>query len=84
MLLEAISRDLPILVRDIPDLRRFGLPDLNYFQNAADATQKLLGLNENSDSLRVPSDTIARILSTRNEETILGHWVELIKRFTTP
>jgi len=84
VLLEAISRDLPILVRDIPDLRRFGLPDLNYFQTAADATQKLLGLNENSDSLRVPSDTIARILSTRNENTILGHWVDLIKRFTTP
>jgi glycosyltransferase involved in cell wall biosynthesis len=84
VLLEAISRNLPILVRDIPDLRRFGLPDLNYFQTTADATQKLLGLKENSDPLRVPSDTITRILSTRNENTILGHWVELIKRFTTP
>jgi glycosyltransferase involved in cell wall biosynthesis len=84
VLLEAISRDLPILVRDIPDLRRFGLPDLNYFQTANDAAQKLLSLNENSDSLRVPSDTITRILSTRNEDTILGHWVDLIKRFTIP
>ncbi len=84
VLLEAISRNLPILVRDIPDLRRFGLPESNYFQTSDEATKKLFELTEASDSLKVPPSTIARILSTRNEQTILGLWVELIKRFTTP
>ena len=84
VLLEAISRDLSVLVRDIPDLRRFGLPDSCYFQNVAGATSRLLGLNENSDSLRVPPDIAERILSTRNEENIAGLWVGLIKRLTTP
>jgi glycosyltransferase involved in cell wall biosynthesis len=84
VLLEAISRDLPVLVRDIPDLRRFNLPDWCYFQNVAGATSRLSELSENSASLRVPPDIAERILSTRNEESISGLWVGLIERLTTP
>lgn len=84
VLLEAISRDLPILVRDIPDLRRFGLPESNYFKTAPEATKALVEFKLNSASLRVPSDITARIISTRNEKKILNSWLELIGRFTAP
>lgn len=84
VLLEAISRGLPILVRDIPDLRRFGLPEVNYFQSASSAANMVLNSNSNSASLRIPMNIADQILSKRNDVEILKLWVGLINRFTTP
>lgn len=84
VLLEAISRNLSVLVRDIPDLRRFGLPELNYFKTADAASAKLIELKKSSSTLRIPLSIATRILSSRNEKIILSGWVGLIKRFTIP
>jgi glycosyltransferase involved in cell wall biosynthesis len=84
VLLEAISRNLPVLVRDISDLRRFGLPEVNYFQSAEIAANRLIELNSNSGELRIPTTIAGRILSTRDERVILTSWAQLIKKFTNP
>ncbi len=84
VLLEAISRNLPVLVRDISDLRRFGLPEVNYFQSAENAANRLVEFHSNPGELKIPADIANRILSTRDEKVILASWVELIKRFTNP
>ena len=84
VLLEAISRNLPVLVRDISDLRRFNLPEVNYFQSAESAASSLVQFRANPGELRIPADIADRILSTRDERVILASWVEIIKRFTNP
>lgn len=84
VLLEAISRNLPVLVRDISDLRRFGLPELNYFQSAEIAANRLAEFHSNPRGLEVPTDIANRILSTRDDKVILASWVQLISRFTNP
>ena len=84
VLLEAISRNLPVLVRDISDFRRFGLPEVNYFQSAEIAANRLIEFNSNGGELRIPTNIADRILSTRDDRVILAAWMELIKRFTNP
>ena len=82
VLLEAVSRGLPVLVRDTVDFRRFGLPEKNYFASAGDASEKLLG--QDPTSLIIPSQVVHRILSSRSETSILSSWLELINRITGP
>jgi len=84
VLLEAVSRSLPVLVRDISDLRRFDLPEVNYFQSAEVAANRLVEFYSNRGELRIPADIANRILSTRDDNVILASWVQLIKRFTNP
>lgn len=84
VLLEAISRNLPVLVRDIPDLRRFGLPEVNYYQSATIAARRLLDFRSHPEELRIPLEIADRILSNRDDRVILSSWVELIRRFTNP
>ena len=84
VLLEAISRNLPVLVRDIPDLRRFSLPEVNYFQSATIAARRLQDFRSHPEGLRIPLEIAHRILSTREDKVILSSWVELIDRFTNP
>ena len=84
VLLEAISRNLPVLVRDISDFRRFGLPEVNYFQSADIAASRLRDFHAGSGELRIPLDIAHRILSKRDDRVILASWIQLIKRFTSP
>jgi glycosyltransferase involved in cell wall biosynthesis len=84
VLLEAISRHLPVLVRDIPDLRRFRLPELNYFQTAEIAAKRLLEFHSNPEGLKIPVEISDRILSTRDEKLISYSWLQLINKFTNP
>lgn len=84
VLLEAISRNLSVLVRDIYDLRRFGLPEMNYFQSAETAATRLVEFRSKPGALRIPADIADRILSTRDDKVIFTAWVQLIKRFTSP
>jgi glycosyltransferase involved in cell wall biosynthesis len=84
VLLEAISRHLPVLVRDIPDLRRLCLPEHNYFQTADIAAKRLLEFHSNPEGLKIPVEISDRILSTRDDKLISDSWLQLINKFTNP
>jgi len=77
---EAILMNFSILLSDNFDLRRFNLPDINYFEDLDDLTEKLK-LWEKSDSeiFRAPKDLAANLKRERSLEGIINQWESLLK-----
>lgn len=85
VVLEALSLGFPILLADIPDLRRFKLPNLNYFSmaysdpinctNLADQISKQI---INYQSLIPNSEYRNTILNEREPESITRKWLHLL------
>ena len=78
---EAILRNHSILLADNPDLRRFALPDTNYFQNKGELSTKLRAWKEStSDVFRIPEDIIKQQRKARDIDTIVKQWEVLITK----
>lgn len=74
---EAIIANVPILLMDIPDLRRFNLPDVNYFADQTELNQKILEYSDCALQL-VPSEQ-ARLhqIRERNPDMVAQKWKNL-------
>ncbi len=74
VVVEALSAGVPMLVSDIPEFRRFGLPERNYCR---DTNQFIATIGSNKDNLAdliVPNEIVAPILSTRSIHSIADSW----------
>jgi glycosyltransferase involved in cell wall biosynthesis len=78
VVLEALQNGNPVLLRDISDLRRFGLSDHSYFKDQAHLTEKLIEFRANPTLFNVSDSEQDRILRTRNIKDIQRQWAELI------
>ena len=74
VLIEGMKKGLPVLLSDIPDLRRFDLPDRNYCQNVEDFVARILQYRRNLDSLKIPSEVSNKILTSRSLEVVGDSW----------
>ena len=74
VVVEAISRDVPILLSDIPDFRRFGFPDSNYCAEPQDFVQRISEYRSNLNRLRVPIQTRREILKSRTPKAVGDSW----------
>jgi glycosyltransferase involved in cell wall biosynthesis len=75
---EALQNGNPVLLRDIPDLRRFNLNDLNYFKDCGDLTRKLMEFKENATTFNVSKSERDRILTAREIHVVRDRWLSLI------
>jgi glycosyltransferase involved in cell wall biosynthesis len=80
VVLEAIQNGNPLLLRDIPDLRRFELNNVNYFKDQVELNKKLRMFKESPDTFRIPGPDRDRILTPRAINIICGQWLAFLKK----
>ena len=79
VIVEAILARIPILLLDNNDLRRFQLPESNYFKNHSDLVSKIKQALENCDHFRVPEVFANQYKVERNLESVTKAWLAILK-----
>jgi glycosyltransferase involved in cell wall biosynthesis len=78
---EAILRGYTVLLADNPDLRRFALPEVNYFINKQELETKLKSWkNSQIQEFQIPEAIKKSLRETRDIETIVKQWEILISK----
>jgi glycosyltransferase involved in cell wall biosynthesis len=80
VVLEALAHGVPFLLSDIPDFRRFGLPDFIYCANVDDFVQKIIHFEINFEDYRVPIEIRDHILIERNIDMISKKWIQVLSQ----
>lgn len=78
VVIEGIQKGLPMLLADIPDFRRFGLPDKNYCKDVNDFTKRIDSFRTNQVELLVPEDISRKILASRSMMAVGNMWEDYI------
>jgi glycosyltransferase involved in cell wall biosynthesis len=79
VVVEALMRGIPILLSDIPDLRRFELPEINYCKSVDDFSRIILQNLVSIDKLKVSGDIVKNITSNRDPRIVAEQWTKLLK-----
>jgi glycosyltransferase involved in cell wall biosynthesis len=79
VVVEALMRGIPFLLSDIPDLRRFELPEINYCKSVDDFSGTVLNNLVSLDKLKVSRDTVKNITSNRDPRFVAEQWTKLLK-----
>lgn len=79
VVVEAMQRNIPILVSDIPDFRRFKLPDLNYCASISNYVSTIEIYREDLSALVVPEETSRKIIESRSPKKVGDAWEILFK-----
>jgi len=74
VILEALNNRVPLLLSDIPDLRRFNLPDRNYCSDLRNFNDRIEEFRGNLNDLVVEDDISRRILDERKPPTVAEKW----------
>jgi glycosyltransferase involved in cell wall biosynthesis len=74
VVLEAMAHEIPFLLTDIPDFRRFHLPDSNYCISLKNFCSRVNDFSKSLESLKIPSETKDRILQSRNSKAVGDSW----------
>ena len=79
-IVEGILNNNQILLADNPDLRRFKLPERNYFGNLKELSSKINEIKfQGSQDFRPPHYLIANLRNERDISYITNRWLEKIK-----
>jgi glycosyltransferase involved in cell wall biosynthesis len=72
---EAIIRNYPVLLADNADLRRFDLPDSNYFQNQSQLADKMrIWRQAEGNAFAAPEKIILSLIRERDIDEIGNRW----------
>lgn len=74
VILEAIRNKVPLVLNDVPDLRRFGLSNDFYFKSISDLATEINNGSLNLSRLIVPVEAQNRILRGRDLDIIAETW----------
>jgi glycosyltransferase involved in cell wall biosynthesis len=80
VIVEAIQRGVPLMIRDIPDLRRFGLLDTNYFKTHVELGVEVKSNRNHLNEFVVSKEIADLVLSKRNPELVAKKWLEVFSR----
>lgn len=78
VVLEGLQAGIPMLLADIPDLRRFGFPDVNYCKEGIDYVERIKEYSNNLKELVIPKQIANSLLSERSITLICDEWEELL------
>lgn len=79
VVVEGMREGVPLLLSDIPDFRRFDLPDRNYCQSVNDFVERVNEYKKNADSLVVPSKVSDPILQSRSLQVVGCVWAKFLE-----
>lgn len=74
VVIEGMSRGIPMLLSDIADFRRFGLPDEHYCQSVEDFIARINQHLHDLDALVVPEELKGSIIASRSLEGVGNSW----------
>jgi glycosyltransferase involved in cell wall biosynthesis len=78
VVVEAILAGSPILLRDIADLRKFGLSDDSYFKNEGDLRLRIENAMKNPDAIRPDVNMRKKLAAERSLDDVFLQWKKLI------
>jgi glycosyltransferase involved in cell wall biosynthesis len=78
VVVEGMQKGIPMLISDIPDFRRFGLPEANYCKSVEDFIFSIDRFGANISSLMVPKNISTQILAARSPEAVGDKWEEFL------
>ena len=78
VVVEAIARRVPIILNDIPDLRRFDLQDKHYCLSVSDFASRISNFSSSISNLVVSEGTTRDILSDRDPTEIAKKWISFM------
>ena len=78
VVIEGMQKGLPMLIADIPDFRRFGLPEANYCKSTEDFILSINRFGANISALLVPNNISTQILAARSPEAVGDKWEEFL------
>jgi glycosyltransferase involved in cell wall biosynthesis len=79
VVLEALQRNIPLIISDIPEFRRFNLPNHNYASTDENYANLIRASMLNSSMFRVSPIIAKQILSSRDIKLICDSWISLIQ-----
>lgn len=81
VIIEALRANVPMLLADIPDFRRFHFPNHNYATDC-DAFVRSIRVNAGDlNSLRVPAEIRSQILLARTPVNVGNEWENYLQKF---
>ena len=84
VLLEAIIRGIPVLVRNVPDLARFNLPAKNSFLSVKNASDAILSNSMDVGAFQVPDEIRKNLTLERSEQKVIEMWETFLNQFKVP
>ena len=79
VVIEAISKNIPILLSDISDFRRFGFGDKHYCHTPLDFGERLRSFRGQINSLIVEPKIVEEILRKRDIDVVCSQWIQLFR-----
>ena len=73
-----MHQEIPMLLADIPDFRRFKLPEEHYCKSVGDFICSINRFKEDISSLKVPKEVTRQILASRTPETVGDAWEDFL------
>jgi glycosyltransferase involved in cell wall biosynthesis len=80
VVLEGLQRDIPMLLTDIPDFRRFGFPEVNYCSSIANFVSRIDDFKDNLEALKIPNEVSHYLLRERDIEIIGTAWEAFLEQ----
>lgn len=74
VVIEGMQHGIPMLLSDIPDFRRFALPERNYCQNVDDFVERIHQYRDDLGSLIIPENICRSLLASRSLESVGDTW----------
>jgi glycosyltransferase involved in cell wall biosynthesis len=78
VVLEGLQRNVPLLLADIPEFRRLGLPNRNYCSDVCSFVNRIAEFKNRSGILRAPKNMSESLLRVREAGFIASEWEHLI------
>lgn len=79
VIVEAIISAMPLLLLDNKDLRRFQLPEVNYFKDFEVLRRKTRLASEDPETFRVTQEKSNEYANERNLPSIVSLWITLLR-----
>jgi glycosyltransferase involved in cell wall biosynthesis len=80
VVVEALSRGVPILLNSVDDLRRFELPEKHYCASSQEFAKRIAEYKSNLDSLVAGSEIASQILVKRKPEIVAEKWIKFLSK----
>ena len=80
VVVEGLLNRIPIILRDVPDLRRFNLPNYNYAIDSNDFRAQIMLHLKGSVDLVPPEEVYLRTVKERDPKSIALSWIQEIEQ----
>jgi glycosyltransferase involved in cell wall biosynthesis len=78
VVVEALVRGIPILLNDIPDLRRFQLPEINYCKSVSEFAAAIKSDSVSIENFIISRNIVEVIINNRDPKFVASQWGDFL------